>query len=68
MSETLQMQANLTLEEAKKTIQQKEAVREHTQQLHKTDHKCVEEVRNLKSQRGKNAHSQYNRYAHRDAR
>lgn len=67
VSETLQMQADLTLEEAKKTIRQKEAVREHTQQLHKTaDHKCVEEVR--KPQRGRNASSQHNRYAHRDAR
>ena len=65
VSETLQMQADLTLEEAKKTIRQKEAVREHTQQLHTTDHRCVEEVRNPKPQRSKNAHSQHNRYAHR---
>ena len=43
-------------------------MREHTQQLHKTDHKCVEEVRNPKPQRGKNANSQHNRYTHRDAR
>ena len=66
VSETLQMQADLTLEEAKKTIWQKEAVREHTQQLHTTDHRCVEEVRNPKPQWSKNAHSQHNRY--RDAR
>ena len=68
VSETLQMQADLTLEEAKKTIRQKEAVKEHTQQLHTTDHRGVEEVRNPKPQWSKNAHSQHNRYAHRDAR
>ena len=61
------MQADFTLEEAKK-IQQKEAVRVHTQQLHTTDHKCVEEVRHPKPQRSKNVYSQHNRYTHRDAR
>ena len=68
VSETLQMQVDLTFEEAKKTIWQKEAVRKHTQQLNMTDHKCVEEVRNPKPQRSKNVHSQHNRYAQRDAR
>ena len=59
------MQADLTLKEAKKTIQQKEAVRDHTQQLYTADHKYVEEQ---KPQRSKNVHSQHNRKAHRDAR
>ena len=52
------MQVDLTFKEAKKIIQQKEAVRDHTQQLYTTDHKCVEEQ---KPQKSKNAHSQHNR-------
>ena len=68
VSETLQMKADLTLEEAKKTIRQKEAVREHTQQLHTADHKSVEEVRNPRPQWSRNAHNQHTRRAHRDAR
>ena len=51
VSERLQMKADLTLEEAKKTIRQSEAVREHTQQLNAADHKDVEEVRNSRPQR-----------------
>ena len=46
VSESLQMDADLTLAKAKKTIRQKEAVREQSQQLHVADHKSVEEVRN----------------------
>ena len=62
------MKADLTLEKAKKTIRQKEAVREHTQQLHTEDHKNVEEVRNPRPQWGRNAHNQLTRHAHRDGR
>ena len=66
VSENLQMKADLTLEVAKKTIRQSEAVREHSQQLNgSTDHKKVEEVR---PQRSRNARGQHARYSHRDAR
>lgn len=34
VSETLQMYADLTLDKAKKVVQQKEAVKEQTKQLH----------------------------------
>lgn len=63
------MKADLTLELAKKTIRQSEAVREHTQQLNATEHKSVEEVRNPRPrQRSRNAHGQHARHVHRDAR
>ena len=68
VSERLQMKADLTLEEAKKTIRQSEAVREHTQQLNAADHKDVEEVRNSRPQRTRNARGQRTRYSQRDAR
>lgn len=62
--ESLQMQADLILEEAKKTVRQKEAVREHTLQLHTLDHKGVEEVRNSRPQWSRNAHSQHTGHPH----
>ena len=66
VSENLQMKADLTLEVAKKTIRQSEAVREYSQQLNgSTDHKKVEEVR---PQRSRNARDQHACYSHGDAR
>ena len=45
LSENLQMDAELTLEKAKKKIRQKEAVQEQNLQLHAADQKVMEEVR-----------------------
>ena len=68
VSETLQMYADLTLEKAKKVIRQKEAVKEQTQQLHPTDHKSMDEVRNPRPRWSKNAINRHTRRMHRDAR
>ena len=45
LSESLQMDVELTLETAKKKIRQKEAVREQNLQLHTAGRTVVEEVR-----------------------
>ena len=64
VSEALQMNAELTLEKAKKTIRQKEAVREQTQQLQGSDnnnHKNVDEVRRPRPQRRRGGPTHRNR-------
>ena len=67
VSETLQMYADLILEKAK-VIRQKEAVKEQTQQLHPTDHKSMDEVRNPRPRWNKNAINCHTCRMHRDAR